>query len=118
VRYTSVPVLTFASLCGELLSKCQDHKEHWKIHGSSVAFASDVWFRQYPQAGTKRQVRYTRVRSAKGLPPAKGGGRVCCRSDHSDDQIAKREPGNLTLQKFTFWMTHPPPAAIAPAITM
>jgi len=59
-RPASVPVLTFASRCGLVPSKCQNHKEHQQLYESSVAFAPEVWFRVQPQAGTKRQVRYTR----------------------------------------------------------
>ena len=57
----SVPVPTFASPCGVVASKCRNHKEHYQHHDSSVAFASDVWPRDEPQAGTKRQMRYTRM---------------------------------------------------------
>ena len=55
----SVPVLTFASGLPQALSKCQNHKEHWKNQFSSVADASDVWSRVLVQTGTKRQMRYT-----------------------------------------------------------
>ena len=36
--------------------------EHYQHYDSSVAFAFDVWWRDLPQAGTKRQMRYTRRR--------------------------------------------------------
>ncbi len=59
LRYTRVPVPTFASLSSTVESKCRNHEEHEQAFDSRVAFASDVWLRATPRVGPKRQMRYT-----------------------------------------------------------
>ncbi len=68
MRYTRVPVLTFAIPCGDVESKCQNHKEHEQAYVSRLAFAPDVWLKDGPLTETKRQVRYTNWRKPSLAP--------------------------------------------------
>lgn len=60
------PALTFATRCGQVVSKCQSHEERWRTYDSRVGLAPDVWLPDEPLAGIKRQVRYTRPAVTSG----------------------------------------------------